>query len=142
METLLPKNPFGYRLLWWQTLIFAAQGIGRAWFVLRDLSRYQIVVDNLPFELYLSVAMGWGILMAKMTWGIWRRKRWAIRRLWLILVAYWLFWLGWLAVFAQAPDEQKRLPFLFGLMLVIVGFDGWLIKRQAMQRFFKSQPEI
>lgn len=134
-----PKNPFGYRFLWWQTLIFAVQGFGRAWFGLHDLSRYRELVTQPPAELYLSVALLWGILMAKLTWGIRRRKQWAIRRLWLILVGYWLFWLGWLAVFSQVPDEQKRLPFLFGLMLVIVGLDRWLINRQAMQRFFTSQ---
>lgn len=139
METLRPKNPFGYRLLWWQTLIFALQGFGRVWFVLRDLQFYQEVVNHLPFELYISVAFLWGIGMAKFTWGIWRRKQWAIRHLWLILVAYWLFWLAWLVVFAQSPNEQIRLPFLFGLMLVIVGFDWWLINRQAMQRFFMSR---
>lgn len=131
------KNPFGYRLLWWQTLILAVQGFGRVWFVLRDVGRYQAVVLHLPFELYLSVALIWGILMAKLTWGIWRRKQWAIRRLWLILLGYWLFWLGWLAIFAQSAGEQKRLPFLFGLMLVIVGLNAWLINRQAMQQFFK-----
>lgn len=136
MSLSRPKNPFGFRLLWAQTLLLAVAGWGRAWVVITGWSRYNALVDHLPGPLYVAASVGWGLVFSALTWGIWRRQQWAIRWLWPILAAYAVFALVWRWVFVQAPAARANFPFLLGLTIALLFVNLWLIKRQPMQAAF------
>lgn len=135
MSTPSDKNPFGYRWLWLQTITLAFQGLGRVGWVLADIPRYNQWVD-IPLALYLSVWAVWGVLFAKLTWGIWRRRRWAIRSLWYILAGYAMFAVGWLRLYATSPYDRQRLPFIVGSTILVLFVDWLIIRRRPMQSFF------
>ncbi|MCI0709402.1 MAG: hypothetical protein L0154_04490 [Chloroflexi bacterium] len=130
-------NPFGYRFLWFQTALFAIQNFGQAYWAFRDMQQYMQWIESPPFALYVGVSLVWGTLFAKLTWAFWRRRQWAIRRLWLILSAYAVFSWVWLWVFADAPN----LPFVIRFTVVVLVVDWLLIRRRNMQRFFDPAGE-
>jgi hypothetical protein len=130
-------NPFGYRFLWFQTALFGIQNFGQAYWAFRDMEQYMAWIQSPPFALYVSFSVVWGTLFAKLTWAFWRRRRWAIRWLWLILSLYAVFSWAWLWAFTEAPN----LPFIIGFTIVVLVVDLILIRRRKMQRFFDPPGE-
>lgn len=131
--------PFGLRWLRLETFVLAVQGWGRAGVVINDIERYERLVKAPAAPLYIGVSILGGLCFTLLTWGLLRRKWWAIRWLWPILAVYAIFALGWLALFAQGPGEKERLPFLVGLTLAGLFVNLLLIKRRRMQAAFHPQ---
>lgn len=131
-----PRRPFGFRLLWLETVLIALRGWGRVWVVLDQMERYRALDKAPPLALIIGVNLAWGIVFATLAIGLWRRHVFALRSLWACLLAYSAFELGWFRIFAHASYDRARFSFLVFFTLCVMAVNTWLILRPRFRTAF------
>ena len=131
-------RPFGFRLIFSETMILSMRGGGRIWVVIDQYERYQSLESSPPLALYIAVNLLWSILFALMVFGLWKRRRWINSWLWKILLAFGLFSVGWFWTFAQSTYDRDRFPFLLIVLGLGLTINFWLMHRPQFRTAFQT----
>jgi len=106
-------------------LFAALRGVGIAWHTLADLQRYR-ALETAGSPIIRSGVNGvLGAALLAVSWGLWWRRQRAYRAVLPLLLVYWLFDFVWLAGYAQADYDQKRLGFVGVTSVLLACFTIW-----------------
>jgi hypothetical protein len=105
----------------------------RAW---QEADLYAALGVSYPALLEIVLSAIWGVAHLGVGWGLWELRAWARRAALILLPAYGIFSIAWLAVFARSDYDTGRLPFLALTSALAVLLLLWMLTGRRVREAF------
>ena len=122
------------------TLVLGAIGVVEVAQALRTAQNadlYRALGVSFPVHADAALSLSWGLAFLAVSWGVWRRRTWARRAVFILLPAFGVFSVVWLALYARSDYDVGRLPFLAlvtagGVLLIL-----WTLTQRGVRAAFQ-----
>ncbi len=123
------------------TLIVVAIGavrVAQAVRVWQSADLYAALGVSFPPAVDVVVSAVWGVAFLVVGLALWRLRNWARRAVLVLMPAYAVFSVVWLAIFTRSDYDAGRLPFLALVSALGVWFILWTLTRRSIRMAFTS----
>ncbi|MCZ7545079.1 MAG: hypothetical protein M5R40_16840 [Anaerolineae bacterium] len=121
------------------TLVVFAIGVVRAVQAVRvwqSADQYAALEVSFPPLLDVALSAAWGAAFLIVSAGLWALRNWARRAVLILLPAYAVFSIVWLAIFTRSDYDSGRLPFLAFASALAVWLILWTLTRRSVRAAF------